>query len=116
MHIASPFAVKSSGGGPIVEFNRNHYLLVGMVILLAGIQLRMVDSYVLNSHASDFLLKVKGNVSLNEPKPAPLLSFMQKTNTLPTTTFHPPGWVGLAMMSVGVVLVLHSLAMKPPGG
>jgi hypothetical protein len=88
-----------------------------MVILLLGIQLRLVDSYVLNSEVSGFLLQMKGSVSLNEPKPAPLLNLWKATNApLPKTTFHPPGWLGWAMMSVGVVLVLHSLAMKPPGG
>lgn len=100
-----------------MEFNRNHYLLAGTVILLLGIQLRMVDSYVLNPKVSEYLLKMKGSVSLNEPKQNPILSLWQATNApMPTTTLHPPAWVGWAMMSVGTVLVLHSLAMKPPAG
>ena len=100
-----------------MEFNRNHYLLAGTVILLLGIQLRVVDSYVLNSKVSEFLLTMKGNVSLDEPKPTPLLSWMVKNEMpLTKTSFQPPNWIGWALMSVGSVLVLHSLAMKPPGG
>jgi hypothetical protein len=30
--------------------------------------------------------------------------------------FDPPKWIGWAFVSVGTVLVLHSLAMKKPGG
>ena len=34
----------------------------------------------------------------------------------PRRTIHPPEWIGYALLSVGSVLVLHSLAMKKPGG
>jgi hypothetical protein len=99
-----------------VEFNRNHYLLAGTVILLLGIQFRMVDTYVLNPRVSEYLLKMKGSVSLEEPRQSPLLSLWQAANApIPKTTLQPPAWLGWAMMSVGTVLVLHSLAMKPPG-
>ena len=30
-------------------------------------------------------------------------------------TFQPPTWLGWALMSVGAVLILHSLAMGKPG-
>mgnify|MGYP006952657772 CR=1 FL=1 len=33
-----------------MEFNRNHYLVVGVIIFLLGLQLRLVESYTLNEH------------------------------------------------------------------
>jgi hypothetical protein len=33
----------------------------------------------------------------------------------PRRTLRPPTWLGFALISIGAVLVLHSLAMKKPG-
>lgn len=33
----------------------------------------------------------------------------------PAKTFQPPEWIGWALLSIGAVLVLHSLAMPKPG-
>jgi len=38
-----------------MEINRNQYFLIGLVILLLGLQVRMVETYVLNEKASKFL-------------------------------------------------------------
>jgi hypothetical protein len=95
-----------------VEINRNQYFLIGLVILLLGIQLRMVESYVLNEKASKFVAE----------RLAPLSSesgeghLMPSAGPTPARTIHPPAWLGYALISTGAVLVLHSLAMKKPGG
>ena len=39
----------------MMEFNRNQYFLAGLVIFLLGIQLRMVDTIVLNERTTQFL-------------------------------------------------------------
>jgi hypothetical protein len=38
-----------------MEFNRNQYLLTGLIILAIGLQLRLVDTFVLNEKATQFL-------------------------------------------------------------
>ena len=38
-----------------MEFNRNHYFLAGLVVLFLGIQMRMVDSFILSSESTRFL-------------------------------------------------------------
>ena len=38
-----------------MELNRNQYFLAGLVIFFLGIQLRMVDGFVLNERATHFL-------------------------------------------------------------
>lgn len=93
-----------------VEINRNQYFLIGLVILLLGLQVRMVESYVLNEKASRVV--AERLVSLGGGDEA----FMPAAGPTPRRTVRPPIWVGYAFISLGAVLVLHSLAMKRPGG
>jgi hypothetical protein len=92
-------------------FNRNHIFMIGAVLLFLGIQFRVVESVVLNEHATTFLAKSMGSqaeasaVSLPTPFGGPA----------PQKEIKPPSWIGWLMLSAGVVLVLHSLAMPKPG-
>ena len=38
-----------------MEINRNQYFMIGLVILLLGLQIRMVETYVLNERCSKFI-------------------------------------------------------------
>ncbi|MGH7194800.1 MAG: hypothetical protein ACREJM_14875 [Candidatus Saccharimonadales bacterium] len=94
-----------------MELNRNHYFMAGIVLLLLGIQFRLVDSYVLNEHSSRVLTSQAGGGSgLLRGKPV-LAAAGGSTRKI----VKPPEWAGWALMSIGSVLVLHSLAMKSPG-
>ena len=89
--------------------NRNHYFLIGLVILFVGIQLRMVESFVLNDKATAWVA-ARTDDSQTTPgemfvRAFPALAPEQKR------TITPANWVGWAVLSVGAVLVLHSLAM-----
>jgi hypothetical protein len=95
---------------PSVEFNRNHYFLAGVVLLLVGIQLRMVDAFVLNEGATRFLSQQAGGAT------SAAATILPAIGPTPRKTVRPPEWLGWALMSVGSVLILHSLAMKGPGG
>ncbi len=92
-----------------MELNRNHYFMAGIVLLLLGIQFRLVDSYVLNEQSSRMLASQSGGSSLLGGKP--LLAAGGSMHKV----VKPPEWAGWALMSIGSVLVLHSLAMKGPG-
>jgi hypothetical protein len=97
-----------------VEINRNQYFLIGLVILLLGLQVRMVETYVLNERSSRFLAeRLTPSVSNADDSAR---SFMPSAGPTSLKSFHPPTWLGYALMSGGAVLVLHSLAMKKPGG
>jgi hypothetical protein len=96
-----------------VEFNRNQYFLVGLVILALGLQLRMVETFVLNEKASRFLAERLPAAVANADGEQP---FMPAAGATPRRTVRPPNWLGYALMSIGAVLILHSLAMKRPGG
>lgn len=99
-----------------MELNRNQFLMAGLVVLMVGLQMRTVDTFVLNEKATQFLAQ-----RMQQWKDAQVAS----ANDLPTMMaasgpiakhrLQPPKWLGFAFMSVGSVLVLHSLAMKKPG-
>ncbi|HVC93621.1 MAG TPA: hypothetical protein VND64_08025 [Pirellulales bacterium] len=90
-----------------MEFSRNHYFLAGVVVLLVGIQLRLVDSFVLNESSTRFITNQSAGVVTGKPIFASI--------TVPRKVVRPPEWLGWSLMSIGSVLILHSLAMKGPG-
>jgi hypothetical protein len=97
-----------------VEINRNQYFLAGLVIFMLGLQLRYVDSFVLNEKCSRFVAK-----RFDSPRAAAAPSFETFLTATPSPspvgrTIRPPKWLGFALLSVGGVLILHSLAMKRP--
>lgn len=110
--LAANFAAwDESGGtsGTTMDLNRNQFFFLGLVVLLIGLQVRCVSSYVLNGKTTQFLAERSGKAS--SPMAA---SFFNASGA--RKVVEPPEWLGWCLMSVGAVLVLHSLAMKKPGG
>lgn len=95
-----------------MEFNRNQYFMLGLVLLMIGVQFRMVETFVLNEKASRFLAERMNPVADGDGS---MRSFLPAAGPTPRRTVRPPQWLGWALMSMGSVLVLHSLAMKKPG-
>lgn len=95
-----------------MEFNRNHYFMLGLVVLALGLQFRFVDSYVLNEQATQVAAKVLKPSAENGGFP----NIMSMSGVTPRHVPRPPKWLGWAALSVGGVLILHSLAMQKPGG
>ena len=94
------------------DITRNQYFLAGLVLLFLGVEFRMIESITLTPEFTQFLAERTGH---------PLAAVNATTSTLPTSvkptlkkTVCPPDWVGWSLLCVGAVLVLHSLAMKPP--
>src|SRR5262249_20697357 len=100
-----------------MEFNRNQYFMAGLVLLLLGIQLRLVDTFVLNERATQFLAQriqqIKGHQVASASDVPTLLAAQAPVHK---HRLHPPPWIGLALVSVGSVLILYSLVLKKPGG
>ncbi len=95
-----------------MEFTRNHYLIFGIVLLFIGIQLRYVETFVLTEQATKF---VKENLGSSPSGETPF-GIMPAVGPSPRKSVKPPNWLGFALMSIGAVLVLHSLAMNKPAG
>ena len=94
-----------------MELNRNQYFFIGLVILLIGAQLRMVSSYTLTHEATKFL----ANNAQTSASDSALLSITSDMGAQHQKTIQLPEWSGWCLLSVGAVLILHSLAMRKPG-
>lgn len=97
-----------------MEFNRYHYFIVGLIVLLVGIQLRLVESYLLNEETTRWLMQQSNDPAVQVAKTATEL--LPAAAGGPRKTVVPPDWLGWALISIGSVLVLHSLALPKPGG
>ncbi len=95
-----------------MELNRNQYFFIGLVILLIGLQLRMVSSYTLTHEATKFLAN-RGQTSASD---SALLAISSDMGAQHQKTIQLPEWSGWCLLSIGGVLILHSLAMRKPGG
>ncbi len=91
--------------------NRNHFFMIGVIILFVGIQFRVVDKFVLNQPVSEFVAK---RIKKKEPAPALFTSGMFGAVPPSREVVQPPRWLGWAMVSVGGVIVLYALAMPKP--
>lgn len=96
-----------------MKLNRNHYFAAGVLLLLTGLQFRLVDSVVLNEQTSQFMAQRFSNAPQG---PAAGYGTSLFASAMPSRrTLKPPRWLGLSLLSVGSVLALHSLAMRKPG-
>jgi hypothetical protein len=94
-----------------MELNRNQYFFMGVVLLLMGLQLRLVSSYTLTAEATRFLAER----SQGSAADGAMLALSTDLGAGPKKVIQPPEWLGWCLMSVGGVLILHSLAMRKPG-
>jgi len=94
-----------------MELNRNQWFLAGLVVLLVGLQFRMVDSFVLTPELTKFLAD---HASRPVAAAGQTMGAFMTAEPLASKTVRPPEWVGWAFLSVGAVLILHALSMKRP--
>lgn len=97
-----------------MELNRNQYFMIGLVVLFLGMQFRYVESFTLNAKTTKALAEQFQQPQLASANPFPSLLSMAPPIVRRTVT--PPKWLGWSLVSTGAVLVLHSLAMRKPGG
>ena len=98
-----------------MDITRNQYYLAGLVLLFLGIEMLYVESFTLTPEFTMFLAKQTNH---------PIASLNAATESLAPSsgaviaskTLVPPEWIGWSLVSLGSVLILHSWAMKKPGG
>ena len=97
-----------------MEFNRNHYFIVGIIVLLLGLQLRAGESCVLNEETTRWLMDQSDDPAVQlATKAGEVLPAVAPTLR---KTIVPPQWIGWASLSLGSVLILHALALPKPAG
>lgn len=92
-----------------MSFYRNRYLLAGLLLLLLGIQFRMVHSFVLNEPATRALAKFGEQASVSQQ--STMTNFLLNVVPNPTKTVTPPRWFGLSMITVGAVIICHGIVI-----
>jgi hypothetical protein len=92
-----------------VEFNRNQFLMGGILLLLLGLQFHTFESFTLSEKTTHFLASRFQDSSQSAVTSALAPAVGRKV-------VRPPQWLGWSLISVGSVLVLHSFGMKKPGG
>lgn len=93
-----------------MELNRHQFFMIGLIVLALGLQVRAVDSYVLSEEATTFLAERMG-----KEQQLATARILPSAGPLAAKVVTPPEWLGWALISVGSVLILHSLAMPRPG-
>ncbi len=97
-----------------MEISRNQYFMAGLVLLFLGIQFRAIESVELKEQFAKLMAEKSDHPLISVSAQTPVLSPL--TTAAVNRVFHPPEWIGWLLLSLGSVLVLHSLAMpKGPG-
>jgi hypothetical protein len=103
-----------------MDISRNQYFLAGLIFLFLGIQFRMISTVTLTPEFTQLLAERTGHplAAVNAATPATTNAATPAatTSTGPVLkkTFRPPDWLGWSFISIGSVLILHSLAMRRP--
>jgi hypothetical protein len=96
-----------------MEITRNQFFMAGLVLILLGIQFRMVESVELKEQFAKFLAERTDHPLISVTAQTPALAPVE--NAVINRVMHPPEWIGWMLLSLGGVLVLHSLAMPKSG-
>ena len=88
---------------------RNRYFFAGVLLLLLGIQFRMVDSFVLNESTTRVLARVTKKTPVADN--SGVTSLMMGVYPNPTHRVELPRWLGLSMITVGAVISFHAIAI-----
>ncbi|QDT06603.1 hypothetical protein K227x_50140 [Rubripirellula lacrimiformis] len=88
---------------------RNRYFLAGILLILLGVQFRMVDSFVLNESTTRALARVTKSTPVADN--SSMTSFMMQVHPKPMKRVTPPRWLGLAMIAVGAVIGCHAIVI-----
>jgi hypothetical protein len=88
--------------------------LAGIVVLLLGLQLRYIESFVLNERTTQFLAQKMKDAELVAS--TDVGTSMAASAPVAKKVISPPRWIGSMLVGVGAVLLIYSLGMKKPGG
>jgi len=96
-----------------MKLDRNRYFMLGVILLLLGLQFRLVDSFVLNETSTRALHKVMKTKSVDANSIARDI-FMQ-TAPSPKKALKPPRWLGFVLLTAGGIMALHALVLPKSG-
>ncbi len=96
-----------------MDITRNQYFLAGLLLVFLGVEFRAIESIQLTQEFTQFLARKTKHPAVATTDAVD--SVLGTEIKVPAKTVTPPEWVGYSFLSLGAVLVLHSLAMQKPG-
>ena len=93
------------------KLNRNHWSVLGFLILLIGLQFYLLDSVKLTPDATEFLAKVTSNKNAST---ASIASTAGIDSNYPAYEWKPKDVIPHSLLTMGFVLVFTTLTMKKP--
>ena len=97
-----------------MEISRNQYFMAGLVLLFLGIQFRAIESVELKEQFAKLMAAKSDQPLISVSAQSPILEPIAAAPA--NRVVRPPDWIGWMLLSLGSVLVLHSLAMPKGGG
>ncbi len=88
-----------------MELQRKHFLVYGFLLVMLGIELRLVDTITLNEQVTKFI------AAHSTPSVATGFAAIFPSPTM-HQFIHPPMWLGWSLLCVGTVSLLHAFPMK----
>jgi hypothetical protein len=85
-----------------MQIRRQHLFVTGLVLLLLGIQFRMIERYVLNDTSTRLLAKYFGEPA-HTPDGAVARVFLA-SGAPANYTIRPPRWISYSLLSAGFIL------------
>ena len=95
-----------------MEFNRNRYFMFGILLLLLGIQFRMVQSFVLNETGTRALARITKDTQLASQDLTTNLYLRAAPS--PRATIRTPHWLGWILLTAGGIIALHAMILPKP--
>lgn len=92
-----------------MEFDRNRYFMIGVLLFLMGIQFRMVESFVLNETSTRALARIAKDTQLASQDFT--RDLYMRAAPSPKKTIEPPHWLGWALLTAGGVICLHAMVL-----
>lgn len=92
-----------------MEFDRNRYFMIGVLLFLMGMQFRMVESFVLNESSTRALARLAKNSQIASQDFG--TSLYMNVHPSPRKLVKPPGWLGWALLTTGGVICLHAMVL-----
>ena len=92
-----------------MEFDRNRYFMIGVLLCLLGIQFRMVESFILNESSTRALARIAKNSQIASQDFG--TSLYMNVYPSPRKNVKPPSWLGWVLLSTGGVICLHAMVL-----
>ena len=84
--------------------NRNHFMAIGVILILLGLVIFRIDDVTLNAGATKFLAEQMG-----KPAEQTITQAVPVTKTIPI-----PPWCRFLLVCVGGILIFHAVGMPKP--